>query len=113
MMGSEWQAMDGAARQGKRKSKGGLWLWMTPREKKGSNPGTEAINKKNTRKQTKNEIDFPLTVFSKIWARWVKKNHKGADSNLKSIHFLVKTVIIKDFISYFVVKIAYFSIIKG
>ena len=37
MMGSEWQAMDGAARQGKRKSKGGFWLWKTPREREREN----------------------------------------------------------------------------
>ena len=38
-MGSEWQAMDGAARQGKRKSKGGLWLWKTPRGSGRLQPG--------------------------------------------------------------------------
>ena len=48
MMGSEWQAMDEAARQGKRKSKGGLWLWKTPRGFGRLQPGAGAKKRKNT-----------------------------------------------------------------
>ena len=50
MMGSEWQAMDGAARQGKRKSKGGLWLWKTPGRSGGLQPGGRGKKRKNTGK---------------------------------------------------------------
>ena len=50
MMGSDWKAMGGMARQGRWKNKGALWGWKTPGGKKRLQPGHRAKKSKNSRK---------------------------------------------------------------
>ena len=88
-----------------------MWRWKTPRKKKAPIRGKGNKVKKHVGKDGLFMKSTFLVPFSTKLGPDGSKNHKGADSNFKSIHFLLKkAMIIKDLLSYFLVKIVYFSI---